>query len=144
MRIDEIADLESEYAGSEFHTEGRTPTVHLYAEIGDNSVVYPVLALYGEFEKPEFEASGFRKTGSNPYGIEFVRTADGKKFRIEWGGEWELTMDTFRDMGLAMVLSLLAIYFLVVAEFKSFRVGGTVMMTFLFSFFGIFPGFSLL
>ena len=48
------------------------------------------------------------------------------------------------DMGLAMILSLLAIYFLVVGEFKSFRVGGIVMMTFLFSFFGIFPGFSLL
>jgi multidrug efflux pump subunit AcrB len=32
-------------------------------------------------------------------------------------------MDTFRDMGLAMILSLLAIYFLVVGEFKSFRVG---------------------
>ncbi len=53
-------------------------------------------------------------------------------------------MDTFRDMGLAMILSLLAIYLLVVGEFKSFRVGGIVMMTFLFSFFGIFPGFALL
>ncbi len=76
--------------------------------------------------------------------MEFVGKEDGKTYRLEWGGEWELTMDTFRDMGLAMILSLLAIYFLVVGEFKSFRVGGIVMMTFLFSFFGIFPGFSLL
>lgn len=144
VRIDEIADIVPDYAGPEYHTEARSPTVHLYAEIGANSVVYPVLALYGEFEKPAFESKGFKKIGSGPYGIDFVGTEDGKKYRLEWGGEWELTMDTFKDMGLAMILSLLAIYFLVVGEFKSFRVGGIVMMTFLFSFFGIFPGFSLL
>ncbi|MDQ1344037.1 MAG: hypothetical protein QG650_757 [Patescibacteria group bacterium] len=143
VRIDEIATVVPDYAGSERHTENRSPTVHIYAEIGANSVVYPVLALYGEFETPEFAAK-YEKVGSGPYGIEFVGTEDGKKYRLEWGGEWELTMDTFRDMGLAMILSLLAIYFLVVGEFKSFRVGGIVMMTFLFSFFGIFPGFALL
>lgn len=143
VRIDEIATVEPDYSGPEYHTEARSPTVHLYAEIGDNSVVYPVLALYGEFEKPAFAAK-YEKVGSGPYGIDFVGKEDGKKYRLDWGGEWELTMDTFRDMGLAMILSLLAIYFLVVGEFKSFRVGGIVMMTFLFSFFGIFPGFSLL
>ena len=143
VRVDEIATVEPDYAGPEYHTEARSPTVHLYAEIGDNSVVYPVLSLYGEFEKPAFAAK-YEKVSSGPYGIEFVGKEDGKKYRLEWGGEWELTMDTFRDMGLAMILSLLAIYFLVVGEFKSFRVGGIVMMTFLFSFFGIFPGFSLL
>lgn len=143
VRVDEIATVEPDYAGPEYHTEARSPTVHLYAEIGANSVVYPVLSLYGEFEKPAFAAK-YEKVSSGPYGIDFVGKEDGKKYRLEWGGEWELTMDTFRDMGLAMILSLLAIYFLVVGEFKSFRVGGIVMMTFLFSFFGIFPGFSLL
>ena len=53
-------------------------------------------------------------------------------------------MDTFRDLGLAMIFSLLAIYFLIVAQFKSFLVGGIVITTFLLSFFGIFPGFSIL
>lgn len=53
-------------------------------------------------------------------------------------------MDTFRDLGLAMILSLAAIYFLIVAQFQSFLIGGIVMTTFLLSFFGIFPGFSIL
>jgi len=55
-----------------------------------------------------------------------------------------LTMDTFRDLGLAMIFSLLGIYFLIVAQFRSFMIGGIVMTTFLLSFFGIFPGFSIL
>lgn len=63
VRIDEIATLEPDYAGNELHTEARSPTIHLYAEIGANSVVYPVLALYGELENPEFSAK-YRKVGS--------------------------------------------------------------------------------
>ncbi|MDD2745577.1 MAG: efflux RND transporter permease subunit, partial [Candidatus Gracilibacteria bacterium] len=144
VRLDEIASFETDWVRREIYTENRSTTINLYAEMGANSVVYPVLALYGAFEKPEIEAAGFRKIGSNPYGIQFESLADGREYNLEWGGEWELTMDTFRDMGTAMILSLLAIYFLVVAEFRSFRIGGIIMMTFLFSFFGIFPGFGLL
>ena len=69
---------------------------------------------------------------------------DGKEYILEWWGEWELTMDTFRDLGLAMIFSLFVIYFIIVTQFGSFIIGGLVMMTFLFSFFGIFPGFSIL
>lgn len=143
IRLDDIATIRHSFVAEDVLTENRSTTVHLYAEIGSNSVVYPVLRSYGEFEKGDFAAK-YEKTASGPYGMEFVRKSDGKKFRIEWGGEWELTMDTFRDMGLAMILSLLGIYFLIVAQFKSFKVGGIVMMTFLMSFFGIFPGFSIL
>ena len=53
-------------------------------------------------------------------------------------------MDTFRDLGVAMIFSLFVIYFIIVTQFGSFSVGGIVMTTFLLSFFGIFPGFSIL
>ncbi len=38
-----------------------------------------------------------------------------------WDGEWEVTYVTFRDMGAAFIVALLAIYVLVVAQFKSFK-----------------------
>ncbi len=139
--LNEIATFETDWMRREVYTENRSTTIHLYAEMGSNSVVYPILRMYSAFESPEFIAKGYKKISSNPYEVRFVSTKDGQEYRVEWGGEWELTMDTFRDMGTAMILSLLAIYFLVVAEFKSFRIGGIIMMTFLFSFFGIFPGF---
>lgn len=112
--------------------------------MGSNSVVYPIIRLYGLFGTPEFEKTGFKKISASPYGIKFLGTNDGKEYFLEWGGEWELTMDTFRDLGLAMIFSLFVIYFIIVTQFGSFIVGGLVMMTFLFSFFGIFPGFSVL
>jgi len=88
--------------------------------------------------------AGYRKIESSPYKIVFENTNDGKHYTLEWGGEWELTMDTFRDLGVAMIFSLLVIYFIMVMQFGSFQIGGIIMTTFLLSFFGIFPGFALL
>lgn len=144
IKLDEIAELNSDYASPEIYTDSRSTTIHLYSEIGNNSVVYPVLKLYDMFWAKDFESLGYRKISSTPYLINFVWIKDGKQYRVEWGWEWEITMDTFRDLGKAMIMSLLAIFFLIVAQFKSFRVGWIVMTTFLLSFFGIFPGFSIL
>lgn len=135
VRLDEVATIAKDFANPEIYTDNRSTTINIYSELGDNSVVYPVLKLYDLLGSSEFRKMGYEKVSSTPYGIGFVGMKDGKRYRIEWGGEWEITMDTFRDLGIAMIISLLGIYFLIVAQFKSFRVGGIVMMTFLLSFF---------
>jgi len=144
VRLDEIAALKTDFASPEIYTEWRSTTIHIYSEVWNNSVVYPVIKLYSLFWSKEFENLGYKKISSSPYKIEFLNIKNNKKYRIEWWWEWEITMDTFRDLGIAMIMSLLAIYFLIVTQFKSFRVGWIVMTTFLLSFFGIFPGFSIL
>lgn len=40
---------------------------------------------------------------------------------ILWDGEWEVTYVTFRDMGLAFIIAIFGIYFILVAQFKNFR-----------------------
>lgn len=144
VKLDEIAKLQNDFAGPEIYTDSRSSTIHIYAEIGNNSVVYPVLKLYNLFGNKDFEKLGYKKVSSTPYQIDFVWIKDWKKYRIEWWWEWEITMDTFKDLWIAMIMSLLAIFFLIVAQFKSFRVWWIIMTTFLLSFFWIFPGFSIL
>lgn len=144
VKMDEIAELISSFTNPEIYTDSRSTTIHLYSEIGSNSVVYPVLKLYDIFWTKDFEKLGYKKISSTPYQINFIWIKDSKKYRVEWWWEWEITMDTFRDLGKAMIMSLLAIFFLIVAQFKSFRVWWIVMTTFLLSFFGIFPWFSIL
>ncbi|EKE30233.1 MAG: Acriflavin resistance protein [uncultured bacterium (gcode 4)] len=144
VRLDEIATIRNEFANPEIYSDNRANTINIYSELGNNSVVYPVLKLYDMFWAKDFEKLGYRKIGSSPYSVDFVWIKDGKQYRVEWWWEWEITMDTFRDLWIAMMLSLLVIYFLIVAQFKSFQVGWIVMTTFLLSFFWIFPGFSFL
>ena len=78
------------------------------------------------------------------YDIHFIWLKDWKDYILEWWGEWELTMDTFRDLWIAMAISLLAIYFLLVWQFASFGIAWVIMITFLLGFFGVWPWFTFL
>jgi multidrug efflux pump subunit AcrB len=59
-------------------------------------------------------------------------------------GEWNMTIDVFRDMGLAFVAALVAIYIILVAQLRSFLMPLVVMMAIPLTFIGIMPGFWLL
>jgi multidrug efflux pump subunit AcrB len=142
--LSDIAKIETDFKSHDIYTDERIETIHLYSEMWSNSVVYPIIRLYSLFGDDEFEKSWYKRVSSTPYSMSFIWISDWKKYSIQWGGEWELTMDTFRDLGLAMIFSLFVIYFIIVTQFGSFQIGGIVMTTFLLSFFGIFPGFSLL
>lgn len=69
-------------------------------------------------------------------------TLDG--YLIHWGGELRLTLDAFRDMGIALALSVLAIYFLLVSYYQSFRLPLLVMVSIPLGLIGVFPGHWLL
>ncbi len=59
---------------------------------------------------------------------------------MEWTGEWTVTYETFRDMGLAFMAALLLIYALIVWEFKNFKLGGLIMAPIPLTLIGIIPG----
>ena len=43
-----------------------------------------------------------------------------RAFAVKWDGEWQITYETFRDMGIAYAVGLVLIYLLVVAQFRSY------------------------
>jgi len=63
---------------------------------------------------------------------------------VKWDGEWQITYETFRDMGLAYSVGLLLIYLLVVAQFKSYAVPLIIMAPIPLTVIGIMPGHALL
>ncbi|GAB6068908.1 efflux RND transporter permease subunit [Thiomicrorhabdus hydrogeniphila] len=75
----------------------------------------------------------------------FVTTPDGvKEPGFMWAGEWTVTYETFRDMGLAFGVALLIIYMLVVWEFKNFIIPLIVMAPIPLTLIGIAPGHWLM
>ncbi|MDD3646447.1 MAG: efflux RND transporter permease subunit [Candidatus Gracilibacteria bacterium] len=142
--LSSIANINYSFVSPEINTDKRSATTYIYGEMGDNSLIYPVIKLFGILMDEEFLGDDYKVIGWSPYEIKYIGLNDGKSYTLEWGGEWELTMDTFRDLGIAMGISLLAIYFLLVGQFASFSIAGIIMITFLLSFFGVFPGFTLL
>ncbi len=75
----------------------------------------------------------------------FIRqptTTDG--FAIKWDGEWQITYETFRDMGIAYAAGLILIYLLIVAQFRNYVVPLIIMAPIPMTVIGVMPGHALL
>jgi multidrug efflux pump subunit AcrB len=62
---------------------------------------------------------------------------------IKWDGEWQLTIEVMRDLGLAFAVVLVLIYVLVVGWFRSFKVPLVIMAPIPLTLIGILPGHAL-
>ncbi len=65
-------------------------------------------------------------------------------YALKWDGEWQVTFETFRDMGIAYGVGLILIYLLVVAQFKSYLVPLIIMAPIPLTIIGVMPGHALL
>ncbi len=65
-------------------------------------------------------------------------------YSVKWDGEWQITYETFRDMGIAYSVGLLMIYLLVVAQFRSYLVPLVIMAPIPLTVIGVMPGHALL
>ncbi len=67
-----------------------------------------------------------------------------RQYAIKWDGEWQITYETFRDMGAAYAVGLILIYLLVVAQFKSYLTPLVIMAPIPLTLIGVMPGHALL
>ena len=66
------------------------------------------------------------------------------RYSIKWDGEWQVTYETFRDMGIAYAVGMILIYLLVVAQFRSYLVPIIIMAPIPLTIIGVLPGHTLM
>ncbi len=112
------------------------PVVYVTADVAgrEESPVYPILNMNEQIAKMKLPEG---------YNLE-VHTAQQPSFSdrlaMKWDGEWHITYEVFRDLGLAFAAVLILIYILVVAWFQSFKTPLVIMAAIPFSLVGILPG----
>lgn len=75
----------------------------------------------------------------------YVRQPDEPgQVALLWDGEWKITYETFRDMGIAYGVGMVLIYLLVVAQFRSYLVPLIIMAPIPLTLIGVMPGHALL
>ena len=119
-------------------------------------VVYVVGDMGGKLDSPLYGMFDIRtKTLGMP--LQDIRGAGGKLgeyfvkqpkdpyagYSLKWDGEWQVTYETFRDMGIAYAVGLVLIYLLVVAQFKSYLVPLIIMAPIPLTIIGVMPGHAL-
>jgi multidrug efflux pump subunit AcrB len=99
--------------------------------------------LYGMFSM--VGAVSREPPGGTPIEQRFVSQPDDPNaLAIKWDGEWQITYETFRDMGLAYCVGLILIYLLVVAQFGSYGLPLIIMAPIPLTIIGVMPGHALL
>ena len=107
--------------------------------------------LSGSLDSPLYGmaaiASALPDAGQSPEGVTqylIRQPAEPWAPSLKWDGEWQVTFETFRDMGLAYAVGLVLIYLLVVAQFRSYSVPLIIMAPIPLTLIGILPGHALL
>jgi len=110
-------------------------------------VVYVTGDMAGEIDSPLYGMFEIKQTLEEKAGLDqwlLSQPNDPYEYSIKWDGEWQVTYETFRDMGIAYSIGLLLIYLLVVAQFKSYLVPLVIMAPIPLTVIGIMPGHALL
>jgi multidrug efflux pump subunit AcrB len=115
-------------------------------------VVYVTADLAGRLEGPFYamiDISGKLKNIQLPKGYELMEMYNGQpefedNYTLKWDGEWQITYDMFRDLGIAFVVVLVIIYMLIVGWFQDFKVPFVMLAAIPLSLIGIVLGHWLL
>ena len=115
-------------------------------------VTYVTADVAGEVESPVyaiFAANEALRQLRLPegYAFEIFNTRqpfDSGRYAMKWDGEWHITYEVFRDLGIAFAAVLVLIYILVVGWFQSFSTPLTIMLAIPFSLVGILPAHAAL
>ena len=114
-------------------------------------VVYVTADEAGEFDSPLYGMFGIvsqlndQKVAGQTLAQTFIaQPADTSGYAVKWDGEWQITYETFRDMGIAYAAGMVLIYLLVVAQFRSYLVPLVIMAPIPLTVIGVMPGHALL
>ncbi|HEU5361409.1 MAG TPA: efflux RND transporter permease subunit [Candidatus Deferrimicrobiaceae bacterium] len=138
--LGEVARVEEETSEKSIFHKNLMPVVYVTADVAGKveSPVYAILGINKQLDELTMPG-GYRLeryVASQPFTDE--------RFSMKWDGEWHITYEVFRDLGLAFAAVLVLIYILVVGWFQSFRIPVTIMAAIPFSLVGIVPAHGLM
>jgi multidrug efflux pump subunit AcrB len=115
-------------------------------------VVYVTADMAGDLESPVYAILGMNEQlqkmelpkGYSVNELYMEQPSDESNFTVKWDGEWQITLEVFRDLGVAFLVVILVIYMLIVGWFQNFKTPIVMMLAIPLSLVGIVLGHWLL
>ena len=112
------------------------------------SVIYVTADLAGELESPVYAIADMKKKiaeltmpdGTQIEQLSTVQPLTEERYAMKWDGEWHITYEVFRDLGISFAVVLVIIYLLIVGMFQNFTVPLLMMIPIPLTLLGIIPG----
>lgn len=139
--VSELVEVREQEREKTIYHKDLLPVVYVFGDMAGklDSPLYGMFSARGEIADKSLEQGGTLKEW-------FIKQPDDQYagYSIKWDGEWQVTFETFRDMGIAYAVGLILIYLLVVAHFKSYLVPLVIMAPIPLTIIGVMPGHALL
>jgi multidrug efflux pump subunit AcrB len=137
--LSEATRLERTVSSSFLYRKNGRPVTYVIGDVAgaEESPAYAILNMSAKIR-------GIPSSAGGPLPERMVDDpADGDRERVVWDGEWRITYEVFRDLGIAFAAVLVLIYILVVGWFRSFLVPLLIMAPIPLTLVGILPGHAL-
>jgi multidrug efflux pump subunit AcrB len=114
------------------------PAIYVTGDVAGaiESPVYAIMEMNRKLDAVRVEGARVARYNA-------VQPANLTATAIKWDGEWQVTIEVFRDLGLAFAIVLVLIYVLVVGWFQSFTVPLVIMAPIPLTLIGILPGHAI-
>jgi multidrug efflux pump subunit AcrB len=142
--LSELVRVERTVIDKPLFTKNQLGVSYVMADVGAGGDT-PDSPLYGLFNiRSQLGAAALPGTGD--LGETWISTPANPytQYAVKWDGEWQITYETFRDMGAAYGVGLILIYLLVVAQFRSYGAPLVIMAPIPLTLVGVMPGHALL
>jgi len=135
----ELVRVERGQVERSIHRKNLLPVTYVVGDVAGaiNSPVYAIQEMNRALGAIDTRPYGGAGAGLRVYNA--VQPFTDQEPSIKWDGEWHITIEVFRDLGLAFAAVLVLIYVLMVGWFKSFLTPVIVMVAIPFSLVGILP-----
>ena len=141
VSLRELARAEPATVDQSIYHKNLMPVTYVTGDVAGamESPVYALLKLAPDMAKMQ---------APEGYAIEqhigATQPTDPERYSVKWDGEWHITVEVFRDLGIAFAAVLILIYVLVVGWFQSFVTPLIIMAAIPFSLVGILPAHGLM
>ncbi|NWF46906.1 efflux RND transporter permease subunit [Hydrogenophaga sp. D2P1] len=139
--LSELVTVERGVIDQPRYTKDMLPVTYVFGDMA-GSLDSPLYGLFGI--RSSMDKAALPNTGElGEYWISQPKDPY-RQYAVKWDGEWQITYETFRDMGAAYGVGLILIYLLVVAQFKSYLTPLIIMAPIPLTIIGVMPGHALL
>ncbi len=141
IALQEVTTLQQTTIDTSVYRKNLQPVVYVTGDVagGEESPVYAIMKMSAAIDKIKLP-DGY--TVKQYKGTTMPERTD--RFSMKWDGEWQITVEVFRDLGLAFAAVLVLIYVLVVGWFRSFVTPLVIMAPIPLTLVGILPAHALM
>ncbi|MCA9366926.1 efflux RND transporter permease subunit [Candidatus Kaiserbacteria bacterium] len=137
-----VLTTSTEFSPARADFDGTTPVTYITAEVEGRSIVYVMIDTMRSLIRGD--VSGYQVESWGLFGMTLTQADTNNAVNIVWGGEWKMTLENFRDLGVAMGVALLLVYGVLVAQYNRFSTPAYILVTVPLGLVGILWGFFVL